>query len=706
MKPLKTEAEVFHELKILCTSIGYIHAIAFFSFRDNVYYYEQQLTPEDIVKLHSRDRLIRSEISTLIGLMVQQNIDFTIPKSDILSEYISKTETLLEELQQSMFLPASNIFKDIIQNKKDENPLSQGVFLRESIFYGGDSAYDFQYLDLSIKKYQNDDAWFNANKGFYVNDVRNVIDAITDLHYKKLYAFKGKLLKSNPYDWSCLELFSFSVNEIYEHTSLDKEKILRILCAFSIALEQKNETFKSLGDFNLSNAYPLIQINDNNFLLLQNYSLLEAFYETPFYWFNEDDSYKNIAMENRGKFTEAFSFEILKKVFGENNVYKNVNIYDKKKIVGEIDVLVVFANRVIILQAKSKKLTLDARKGNDNALSSDFKKAIQDSYEQGSECAAFLQNDQYNLVDANNTKISIRNDFKEIYLFCVVSDHYPSLAFQVDQFLKYDQSDIVKPPFVMDIFLLDVMAEMLSNPLHFLSYVSKRTTYFKKINAQHELIILSYHLKKNLFLTDKFTMIMLDESISADLDQAILVRRKGIEGIDTPEGILTKFQGTFIGNFIDSINGFEDDYTIEIGFFLLMLSEEAIEQINSGIQKMMDLFVVDDKNHDFSIGFDDISTGLTIHCNDYLYKDAFTLLLDHCKYRKYRQKANNWFGLCFDPILEKVKFGIMSDKKWSYSKNMGKEVLDRLSSRKIKIGRNDECPCGSGKKYKKCCWGK
>lgn len=23
-----------------------------------------------------------------------------------------------------------------------------------------------------------------------------------------------------------------------------------------------------------------------------------------------------------------------------------------------------------------------------------------------------------------------------------------------------------------------------------------------------------------------------------------------------------------------------------------------------------------------------------------------------------------------------------------------------------KIGRNDLCPCGSGKKYKQCCWGK
>lgn len=26
--------------------------------------------------------------------------------------------------------------------------------------------------------------------------------------------------------------------------------------------------------------------------------------------------------------------------------------------------------------------------------------------------------------------------------------------------------------------------------------------------------------------------------------------------------------------------------------------------------------------------------------------------------------------------------------------------------KKEKIGRNDPCPCGSGKKYKKCCFGK
>ena len=36
--------------------------------------------------------------------------------------------------------------------------------------------------------------------------------------------------------------------------------------------------------------------------------------------------------------------------------------------------------------------------------------------------------------------------------------------------------------------------------------------------------------------------------------------------------------------------------------------------------------------------------------------------------------------------------------------NSGKEEKKRPVTRKIeKVGRNDECPCGSGKKYKQCC---
>ena len=66
-------------------------------------------------------------------------------------------------------------------------------------------------------------------------------------------------------------------------------------------------------------------------------------------------------MTNRGNFTEDFSVSRLKSVFGNNRVFQGVNILEKKGVIaGEIDVLVLFANRAIVLQAKSKKLTLES----------------------------------------------------------------------------------------------------------------------------------------------------------------------------------------------------------------------------------------------------------------------------------------------------------------------------------------------------------
>ena len=51
--------------------------------------------------------------------------------------------------------------------------------------------------------------------------------------------------------------------------------------------------------------------------------------------------------------------------------------------------------------------------------------------------------------------------------------------------------------------------------------------------------------------------------------------------------------------------------------------------------------------------------------------------------------------------FEKPNLRPLPDKPFEFG---GSNVID-MNTRK-KIGRNDPCPCGSGKKYKKCCLGK
>jgi hypothetical protein len=54
-------------------------------------------------------------------------------------------------------------------------------------------------------------------------------------------------------------------------------------------------------------------------------------------------------------------------------------------------------------------------------------------------------------------------------------------------------------------------------------------------------------------------------------------------------------------------------------------------------------------------------------------------------------------------------FGILK-RRYNEVKSASKEIIKKFSSNEkkeeppnIKVGRNDPCPCGSGKKYKKCC---
>jgi hypothetical protein len=163
---------------------------------------------------------------------------------------------------------------------------------------------------------------------------------------------------SHPNGRSLLPGFSFTVDELSQFSSIAAPVVENVLVAFTIPPGEKNHSFRSLHDFNIANAMPLLRTDAKSYLLFQEYSIAEALYDSPFYWMCGDDAYRSTAMLHRGRFTEDFSRERLERVFGKDNVHANVDIYESKgKKVGEIDVLVIFGNRAIVLQAKSKKLT-------------------------------------------------------------------------------------------------------------------------------------------------------------------------------------------------------------------------------------------------------------------------------------------------------------------------------------------------------------
>ncbi len=714
----RPESDIFNELAALCLRPGYVHALAYLSFRDNVILYTDELKKPDLEKMFSFSRLIRTEINTLLGLMIKAEIDWVLPASTTLRQYIDASEQLLLELHNCL---SSEFFtgatKEAIKSGTFA-PIERGAALREPIFYAGEAAYNFQYLDFAVRKYSADRAWFQANRGFTIDQASLVAKVIDEVKADDFDEDRKHMHKQHPDNWTMLPFFTFQSEAIAAKTGHSKELVEKILGAFALDTTERNEGFSNLHDFNVITAKPLLRMPSGAFVSLQSYSLAEAIYEAPFYWMAQDKAYLPMLTKNRGDFTENFIADRLNLVFGPENVHQNVDIIESKaENISEIDVLVIWANRVILVQAKSKRFTIEARKGNDRIIRDDFKKAVQSAYDQGALCAKSLLNKRCKFVTKDGCEIQLPQHIKEIYLFCVVSDHYPALSFQVRQFLKTQNVDRLQAPLVMDIFAIDAMTEMLQSPLHFLSYINRRSNFDKLLMASQELTILGFHLANNLWVESDIDCLHLGDDFTSGLDIAMAVRRTRMQGSETPDGVLTRCGKTTVGRIVKEIDARPDPATVDLGFLLLGMSERAVNEMSLVVDRLAARTRGDGKIHDATFPFAD-GSGITFHCTDEPSDVSGPRLDFYCRHRKYKEKAAKWFGLCMSSKGPKVRFGVTLTYPWTYDRNMDErtcdmpapmptdqviqEILD-VRNRVNKVGRNDPCPCGSGLKYKKCC---
>lgn len=333
---------------------------------------------------------------------------------------------------------------------------------------------------------------------------------------------------------------------------------------------------------------------------------------------------------------------------------------------------------------------------------------MQAGYDQALACIECIKSGVQ--ATANGLKIEPArlSQIKEYYPVCITSEHYPALAHQSRTMLAIVNHELVRGPLVFDIFTLDVIVEMLDKPLYFVDYLVKRSTFLERVLANHELVVLSWYIKKNLHLDDEL-MVYLEDDVLVELDLAMAVRRMGIEGPALPKGQLTRFQGTPIQEIVDAVNASDRAEVQRLGELLIGLSSDAADVLNDGIQRAITMTRDDGKSHDMTMGVAGEEGGITIHCNRMPDHEAMQKLRGHCTMRKYVAKSDRWFGVTLAANgVPRMMLGLM--EKWKFSPTLETVSADfRVSSRtnsidpkdrKIKV--NEPCPCGSGKKYKKC----
>ena len=711
--PPRAEADILAELRELCRTPGFAHVVAHVIVRDNFVFYKEEMKPEDMAHLFGFKRLIRTEVATLIGYMIQAGPEVFACEPEDPAALVARVEALLEELHRRM---SWAMFGDGLGNFLVAR--EQPETLREPIFYGGESAFNFQYRDFAIQKYGADNSWLASHRGFTIEDAAALVDACLALTEEQVTTLWRAADPNDPASWSPLQGFIVTKADLMDRSGLDDACAAAALDAFSVSLGENGE-FVALNDYNRAVSTPLIALGDDRYAILQHYAPVEALYETPMYWMYADKAYRATAATHRGDFTEAFTHQRLVDVFGAANVHRGLNLDRAKgERIGEIDILVEFGGRLLLVQAKSKRLTIEARRGNELSLRADFKGAIQDAYDQAQLCARALFDPTILITRADGSAVTLRHSPQKIYPICLVADHYPSLVFQTDRFLQKREADKVAQPIVTDIFALDAIAELLDRPVRFIGYCELRDRFGERLIYSHELVLLACHVRQNLWVDDRFGGMMLDDNITGSLEIAMLARRRGIAGEKTPKGPLTAFAGTPFDGMLMRIEERPEPPLVDLAIYMLEASGASISAYNEGVGLITAQSRRDMRQHDFSLAMG--GEGLSVHTSFARRREAEERLEAHVEARKYACKADRWFGLFVDPADGLPLVGFVLSFPWAYDPlraELARELpaasarmpfprtLDRFQRAKARrtLGRNDPCFCGSGRKYKKCC---
>ncbi len=539
-------SEIFDDLRSLAQSDGALHSISSIFYRDWVITVDMKegKVVDDAEHRWSTTKLNNNEMLLLLGLTVQSSTEKTfsvLPDNDDFSE---RADHLLREFHDRLMLEAFSHI-DFSAAKFAEGPDTLSALAREAIYYGADSFYLHQYEQFSRHRYRQDGDWLLGNVGLSIRPMLEIARFIVDRINLQLTATMTLHGEKHPVSFGDqTDSLLVSKSELVKRFG---KKAEAFISKFSTPILSANLQFTNPFDVNQVSLAPLIDMGDVLYVPNQ-YRLFETIYESPFYWMMDDPQYINTAAIHRGEFLEKTTAHLLRSVFGTDHVFENVTIHrNRKEIAGEADVLVVYGEFVIIVQAKSKRIRLDARAGDIDALKADFEGAIQAPYRQAYEFAELIQTGAECQTKDGNVMAFPRT--VRVFPAVILSDHFPSST--ILSSLMLERSGRIAPV-IWDIGVLDCVTRILPSPVDLLFYLKCRSDAFEHIKSDSEFNFLGYHLQNKLVLPADADLMMIERDFATAIDDFMISRDMKIER-ERPIGILERIEIPVISDLLKSL---------------------------------------------------------------------------------------------------------------------------------------------------------
>ena len=716
---IRPAAEVMSDLERLSHEPGFIYSFCVMVSQ------ALWMTADEVTETDWYQQPNHQELSLLLGLLVKRPIDLDeVPSAETVGEQAYRATGLLEDLHRSCALPNTILTRqepglpdssgpDLAQAYEEWMVSGHGMV--EPIFYGDSGAYIFQYFEMAAKRYALDQDWIENNLGIDLATTIEIADALNPLTLERLQNI-GPESSPDQRVAALLSAMSFHPDDLPE---FGQHALERFFDRFSFIPGTVNQQFDAMGSYNVVHSHPAVVLGDGRYCVPLLLNLAQSVYESPFYWMLGDNQYKDTAFKNRGDTTEIITLDLLGPVFGTARIHRGVKVKKGNTDITDLDTLAFSGNKALIVQCKSKKLTLTARAGDGHMLRKDFMQAVQDAYSQGlMKGRDALLAGECQLEDEHGNPITLPRAIDEVYIMCVTGDHYPAVITQARVFLQKNEND--PHPIMMSIFDLDVVTCYLNDRFDLLYYLRQRTLHEAHFITESEMNLLGFHLKHKLFPHEDMDGTLITSGYTQLVDANFLVVRGGWPDTGSTEPLFHDWKNETFDELVRDIKlaarrqPSQDTAAEDILFFLFDLGGQGADYLIDRIAQLKRATLSDGKKHDLRMPQPRHKEGVTFvsfpapshPIQAEVFKQVLTeIALAH----KYRSQADEWMVLA-SFAGSTVSFDIFGyiKESWEYDAEMEQIVETQLSpgiavgADGKKLGRNQHCPCGSGKKFKRC----
>lgn len=461
-------------------------------------------------------------------------------------------------------------------------------------------------------------------------------------------------------------------------------------------------------------CFDLLSLEDNIYRVLQRLI------------FRLKPEYKPSWNERQKQISENLPFRLLGRILPKATCYKNVNFEWKSGKSGEknwceTDGLMIYGDHLIVIEVKAGAFTYTSPATDFNSYLNSIKDLVLKPAEQAKRFLDYLKsNDEVVIFDDNHEEIARlqHKHFRHITACCVTLDGLTTMATQEQslKILKEHPEDF--PVWSISIDDLRVYSDIFDNGICFLHFLEERQRAFRTPSLDH---------------TDEITHLALYFTYNRYADVAHEygdVHQLGWHGfheeIDayfydllvTPNAAKKpdqKLPKTF-KRIINLLTEQSKDGHCKVGCYLLNLSGETRNALSTHVENAFDLQLQKKRTLPFSFFGE---TKITVFCLqdaieapskewmcDYVLATLFRAQEDQrlmliIRYNENRKIIDIEFAFWHKEDISSDRLSIIKTLSEEYAESRLKSYMRQ--SRKSKVGRNELCPCGSGKKYKRCC---